>query len=65
MFFERPLPCVKAADINDDGSVHLADPIDSLTYLFRGGPAPLPPFPACGVDQTEDDLPCQGSPNCP
>ena len=47
-----PMPCQKAADVNDDSGVNIADPIYLLYYGFIGGPPPPPPFPDCGVDPT-------------
>ena len=52
-------PCSDSADANDDGGLTLTDAIYSLNYLFRGDAAPVAPFPACGVDDTADDLGCQ------
>jgi hypothetical protein len=51
-------PCQKANDCNDDGQVDLSDATYSISYEFIGGPAPTAPFPACGVDPSEDLLPC-------
>jgi hypothetical protein len=50
--------CDDAADSNDDGILDLSDPVYTLTYLFTGGPPPLPPHPEAGSDPTEDDLGC-------
>ena len=52
-------PCSDSADANDDGGVSLTDAIFSLNYLFRGAAAPAAPFPACGTDDTADELGCQ------
>lgn len=54
---ERP-SCEKAADVNDDGEVDIVDPILTLLHLFASAPPPGPPHPGCGVDPTEDGLPC-------
>lgn len=56
----REPQCLKAADVNDDGSVAsgVADAIYLLSAGFLGG-SPVPaPFPACGADPTPDELPC-------
>ncbi len=55
--------CPAAADINDDGSLDLADPIALLSHLFAAGPPPPPPFPGCGVDGDSTGPPCAG-PGC-
>jgi hypothetical protein len=55
------LHCAKAVDCDDDGSVTLGDVVLLLEYLFLGGRAPRPPFPACGVDPTDDVLSCMQS----
>lgn len=55
---EGPLECADAGDVNDDGSVDLADAIYSLTFQFGSGSPPPPPFPEPGLDPTEDDLVC-------
>ena len=53
-----PSSCSDASDASDDGTVDLADAILLMSYQFLGGPAPAPPFPACGNDPTEDGLNC-------
>jgi len=56
--------CFDAADTNDDGSLNLADAISLLGHLF-GNTGPLPsPFPTCGADPTEDEIPCDSFPPC-
>jgi hypothetical protein len=57
--------CIKAADADDNGEVNIGDAIYTLGYLFEGGPDPEPPFPECGVDETEDGLSCLGFAACP
>lgn len=52
----RPLPCLDAADANDDGSIDVGDVLASLYATFHG--LPLPPPVVCGVDQTDDGLSC-------
>ena len=57
--------CLKAADVNDDGNVDIADPVAALSYIFGAGP-PLPaPFEVCGYDPTLDGLSCESFPVCP
>lgn len=56
------LPCLDAADVNDSGSLDLSDAVHLLNHLFRGGPAPLAPFPEAGADPTRrDPLDCETS----
>jgi hypothetical protein len=57
--------CLKACDIDDNGLVNVGDGIRLLDFLFRGGPAPMPPFPSCGLDPTADDLDCERNTQCP
>ncbi len=57
-------PCHKAADANDDGSLDISDPIYALVFLFGGAAPPPPPFPGCGLDPTEDELPCAAFAPC-
>lgn len=65
IFRGGPAPaCLKAADANDDGSLDISDPVYTLLFLFRGGEAPPGPFPGCGLDPTEDDLPCAAFAPC-
>lgn len=62
----RPAPaCLSSVDINDDGTVNLADPISLLVYLFVESDGIPAPFEACGVDPTPDNLPCyEPTPDC-
>ena len=53
--------CMKAADVNDTGSVDLTDAVYLLNYLFIGGAAPAEPV-ACGPDPTDDKLSCETIP---
>ena len=64
LFAGRPIPCAKAADANDSGTLDIADAARLLDYLFAGGPALPAPAGACGTDPTEDPLDCRVSP-CP
>lgn len=58
IFGGRQLPCEDAADVNDDGAIGLDDALTLLEYLFLAGPRPPAPFPAVGVDLTDDTLTC-------
>jgi hypothetical protein len=65
LFAQGPeLPCMDAADANDDGAVNLADGIYSLQNLFASGPAIPPPYPECGIDPTVDVLGCASYEPC-
>jgi hypothetical protein len=60
--------CLDALDAEDSGVLDITDAVYLLEYLFLGGPAPLPPFPRCGVDPTDeltgDDLTCEAHAPC-
>ncbi len=56
--------CQKAADGNDDGDLNVADAIVILGYLFMHSSPFPPPFPACGVDTTDDNLHCHAFTPC-
>ncbi len=56
--------CLDAADISDDGTVDILDPVLLIDYLFRRGAPPPAPFPTCGFDLTEDSLPECGEVSC-
>ncbi|MCA8958896.1 MAG: lamin tail domain-containing protein [Planctomycetes bacterium] len=56
-----PTTCPKASDANDDGFLDISDPIFMLNALFTGGLLPPAPYPACGIDPTEDTLECNDS----
>jgi hypothetical protein len=61
----REPDCLDACDSNDDGAADLSDASFLLNYLFTGGRVPPPPGPdACGVDETEDGLGCEGESGC-
>jgi hypothetical protein len=57
--------CQSAADINNDGMMDLADATYIFDYQFFGGSAPPAPFPGCGVEPFEDELPCEDTSACP
>jgi hypothetical protein len=65
LFAGKAIGCQKSADTNDDGSVNVTDVVYLLNYLFLGGSAPKPPFGNCGLDPTQDGLPCDSFPGCP
>src|SRR5262245_6591770 len=47
--------CQDSADVTDDGSIDITDPIYLLYFLFLGGPPiPRPSGVGCGLDPTED-----------
>lgn len=58
LFMGHPLPCMDAADINDNGAVTIPD-FNLLAAYLTGGAPPFPPFPTCGQDPTGDALTCQ------
>jgi len=61
----RAPACLKAADADDDGTVNLTDAVYALNFLFLGRGAPPPPFAACGLDPTTDEVTCETPPeNC-
>jgi len=64
LFDGLPLGCKDAADVNDDGTINLADPVYLLSYLFLGAAPPPPPGPyAAWYDPTPDGLDCsEGAP---
>jgi len=55
---EAEVPCLDAADANDDGEVDISDPVAILGYLFTGGTPLPPPQPEPGPDPTGDGLGC-------
>ncbi len=59
LFLGAPtVPCLDAADADDDGALTVTDPIRTLHHLFRGG-EPLPePTGRPGLDPTLDGLDC-------
>ena len=66
LFGQQAVPCLDAADVNDDGSVDIVDPVRLLHWTFAGsGNPPMLPFPACGADPTADTLDCADFPSCP
>jgi len=49
--------CFEASDVNDDGTLNIADPTYLLGYLFAQKDPPPAPFEACGVDPQPADPP--------
>lgn len=45
-----------AADIDDNGVVHIGDAVLLASFLFSGGAPPAAPFPDAGTDPTPDGL---------
>ena len=56
--------CLDAADCNDDGAINTSDAVCVLGCVFGSGKCPDPPFPGCGVDETEDELDCAANTSC-
>ena len=52
------LPCEKAADVDDSGSIDISDVVSLIEFVFRDGVPPADPFAVCGLDPTEDALSC-------
>lgn len=66
LFVGGLVPCLDAADVDDSGSVALADPVYLLAWGFNSGPQPAEPFPSCAGDSTADSIGCQVLPiTCP
>jgi len=60
------IPCIDAADANEDSMVNLADAMYLIQYLFQSGPAPTLPFPGCGTSASMTGESCPyGSTICP
>ena len=57
--------CHDAADADDSGRLDITDGIYLLNFLFLGTDAPPAPYPDCGEDATEDQLPCESFEACP
>lgn len=58
--------CQDACDMNDDAGTNIADAITGLSTLFAGGaPLPAPGSTDCGLDTTDDSLPCDANSACP
>ncbi|MBN1421440.1 MAG: Ig-like domain-containing protein [Planctomycetes bacterium] len=64
LFADGSVPCVSAADTDDNGRLDMADPIRVLGCLYLGTEAPAPPFEACGTDPTPDAFSCEAFPAC-
>ncbi len=55
------IECFDVLDVNDNGSLGVADALYLLEYLFlQTVPPPAVPFSTCGIDPSEDALPCGG-----
>ncbi|MBI4584677.1 MAG: hypothetical protein HY717_11740 [Planctomycetes bacterium] len=50
------ISCEDAADVDDQGSIDITDPIYIFLHFFRGGPSPPHPYPKLGADLTKDEL---------
>lgn len=53
------LPCLDAADLDDNGRLRLNDAILLFEFVFRDGSPPPAPFLRCGEDPTDDALGCE------
>ena len=64
LFLGRRTECLDSADVQDDGVVNITDAVYLLSFLFNGGSPPALPWPACGLDPSTDDLPCDSFDFC-
>jgi PKD repeat protein len=48
--------CADAADVTDDGALDVSDALFTLSFLFKAGSFPHPPYPDMGLDPTGDRL---------
>ena len=48
--------CIAGLNANGDTQVNVADPIYLINFLFRAGPPPGQPYPACGAASSALDL---------
>ena len=55
--------CLSAADTDDSGAINTSDAIRLFSFLFLGGPPPLPPR-HCGAATTSDRLGCPSFAAC-
>ncbi len=63
LFSGRPVSCVDAVDVDDNGTTNISDAIHLLNWLFLNGPPPAPPgSDESGLDPTADDLGCTAYP---
>ncbi len=53
-----PPICMKSADVNDDSNFDVSDAVFLLSSLFVFGAPDIPEPTICGVDPTDDVLPC-------
>ena len=55
MFQEGPEgTCAEACDADDSGDLEMTDAIYVIQYQLLNGPAPVAPFPACGIETGAD-----------
>ncbi len=62
---KKPLTCLDAGDVNDNGAITMADPLAGMRALLDQKYEIPAPFPACGEDPTADDLGCESFAACP
>jgi hypothetical protein len=59
LFNGDPARCALAMDVDASGQVTITDAVRLLDHLFVDGPAPGPPYPACGVAANQEAIPCE------
>jgi hypothetical protein len=65
LFFGYEIPvCLDSFDVDDTGQIDLSDAVGLVQYLFEGHTSPPAPSKWCGIDPTEDDLPCKSDAPC-
>ena len=64
LFKGQAIHCRKGADVDDGGSVTIADAIYLLEFLFLSYFPPVIPYPGCGQDPSWDSLPCEDGLPC-
>ncbi len=67
LFLGKEAPeCLDSIDADDSGRLNITDPIYMLRNMFLGGPQPpLPGYESCGLDPTDDSIPCLEFSGCP
>ncbi len=59
LFDGQDAVCAKAYDVDDLGTVNIADAIYLLNHLFASGADVPEPYENCGADPTDDRLTCE------
>ncbi|MEC9477301.1 MAG: DNRLRE domain-containing protein [Planctomycetota bacterium] len=65
LFGNLPSDCPPALDFNGDGELDIADVIAELNFIFQGGPAPVAPYPECGIPVGSLGSGCESFAGCP